>query len=87
MASSVMSVDTSQWSLWANAPDTAGTTAGTDPFDLGAMFQEPAFLSEAAAVAEALRSDAVWPGRHCSPRHRMPFNSRNEGSKCVSMTW
>ena len=29
------------------------------------------------------------PGRYCSPRHRMPCNSRNEGSgsKCVSMTW
>ena len=22
------------------------------------------------------------PGRCCSPRHRMPFDSRNEGSKC-----
>jgi hypothetical protein len=22
------------------------------------------------------------PGRHCSPHHRMPFNSTNEGSKC-----
>ena len=76
MASSVMSVDTSQWSLWANAPDTADAAAGTDPFDLNAMFQEPAFLSEAAAVAEALRSDAAGPGRYCSPRHRMPFNSK-----------
>jgi len=26
------------------------------------------------------------PGRYCSPRHRMPFNSRIEGAKCVSMT-
>ena len=24
----------------------------------------------------------VGPGRHCSPRHRMPVNSRNGGSKC-----
>ena len=23
---------------------------------------------------------------YCSPRHRMPFNSINEGSKCVWMT-
>jgi hypothetical protein len=22
---------------------------------------------------------------HAMPRHRMPFNSRNEGSNCVSM--
>ena len=27
------------------------------------------------------------PGRCRSPRHRMPCNSRNEGSKCVSITW
>ena len=26
---------------------------------------------------------AVGPARYCSPLHRMPFNSRNEGSKCV----
>jgi len=26
-------------------------------------------------------------GRYCSPRHGMPWNSRNEGSKCVSVTW
>ena len=28
----------------------------------------------------------VRPGRCCSPRHRMPRDSRNEGLKCVSMT-
>jgi len=27
------------------------------------------------------------PGRYCSPRHRMLFISRHEGSKCVSITW
>ena len=25
----------------------------------------------------------VGPARHCSPRHRVPFNSRNEGSRRV----
>ena len=29
----------------------------------------------------------VGPGGHCTPRHRMPFNSSNEGSRSVSMTW
>ena len=32
----------------------------------------------------------VAPSRYCycSPHHiRIPFNSRNDGSKCVSMTW
>ena len=27
------------------------------------------------------------PGRYYSPRHMVPFNSRNEGSKCATMTW
>jgi hypothetical protein len=31
--------------------------------------------------------DEVGRGRYRSPRHRMPYNSRNEGLKCVSMTW
>ena len=30
---------------------------------------------------------AVGPGRCCSPRHRMTFHSRNEGSKRVLMAW
>ena len=30
---------------------------------------------------------AVGPGAYCSPRHRMPFNSRIERSQRVSMTW
>ena len=29
----------------------------------------------------------IGPGSSCTPRHRMPFHSMNEGSKCVSMTW
>jgi len=28
----------------------------------------------------------VGPARCCSPRHKMLFYSRNEGSQCVSMT-
>ena len=34
----------------------------------------------------AARGEAVWrvgPGIYCSPRHRMPFKSRNEGLQCV----
>jgi hypothetical protein len=30
---------------------------------------------------------AVGSGKYFSPRQRMPFNSRNLGSKCVPMTW
>jgi hypothetical protein len=26
---------------------------------------------------------ALGAGIHCSPRHRVPFDSRREGSKCV----
>ena len=29
----------------------------------------------------------VRPGRYCSPRRRMPFNSSNEDSKRLLMTW
>ena len=35
---------------------------------------------DAALLVDAL---AVGLGRYCLPRHRMPFYSRNEGSKCV----
>ena len=34
--------------------------------------------SELAAVGKSAGSD-----RYCSPRHRMPLNSRNEGTYCV----
>jgi NAD(P)-dependent dehydrogenase (short-subunit alcohol dehydrogenase family) len=30
--------------------------------------------------------DEEGPGGYCSPRHRGPFNSRNKGADCVSMT-
>jgi hypothetical protein len=29
----------------------------------------------------------LGPGRYCSPRHRMPFNSIIAGQHCVSVTW
>jgi len=34
-------------------------------------------------VGHLPRDAAVGPAEYCSPRHRKPFNSRNEGSKCV----
>ena len=41
-----------------------------------------------ANVAERGDELEVRPGGYCAPRHRMPFNFlRNDGSKCVSMTW
>jgi hypothetical protein len=42
-----------------------------------------------AEVRAKEREWAVRPCRivRCSPRHRMPFDSRNEGSTRVSMTW
>ena len=35
------------------------------------------------ALGQALLAKKIGPGRHRSPRHTMPFNSRNEGSKYV----
>jgi hypothetical protein len=29
----------------------------------------------------------VGPGGHRSPHHRVPFNSRDKGATCVSLTW
>jgi hypothetical protein len=31
----------------------------------------------------AARAAAAGTHRWCSPRHRMPFDSRTEGSKCI----
>ena len=36
---------------------------------------------ECAAVHGFPAVFVVGPGSYCSPRHRMPFNSSNEGSK------
>jgi len=30
---------------------------------------------------------SVEPNRYCASHHRVPFTSRNESSKCVSMSW
>ena len=38
-------------------------------------------------TASDLRLPVVRPGRYCSPRHKLPFKSRNEGVNCVSVTW
>ena len=41
-------------------------------------------LERLGLAGNRLRSlPEVWPGRYCLPRHRMPFNSRNVGSKYV----
>lgn len=43
-----------------------------------------AFVLGPEGVDQALEAG---PGStYCSPRHRMPFNSTNKGSKCVSIT-
>jgi hypothetical protein len=38
-------------------------------------------------VLRAQWGRAVGPCRFCSPRHRLPFNSLNQGPKRLSMTW
>jgi len=47
-------------------------------------------INVASDLAESVREwgkmlafTSVGPGRYCSPRRRMPFNSSIEGSKCV----
>ena len=63
---------------WGSAPLAAAAAAPTD----GA-----GGISGSLAALQRLRDALVGPGRYCSPRHRMPFYPRNEGSKCVWMTW
>ena len=41
--------------------------------------------SDGALIAQMV--EEVGRGSDCSPRRRMPYDSINEGSKCVSMTW
>jgi len=45
----------------------------------------PALAAAEDRVKTAERE--VGPAQHCSPRHRMPCNSRNQSSECVPMTW
>jgi len=53
--------------------------------DLERLHPGDAFFSSRDVQGALLNVLMVWvgPGRYCSPRHRMPFNSRNEESRCV----
>jgi len=57
----------------------------------GMMGSDGAAASAAAAAAAVvIHSHAeaeVEPSRCCSPRHRMPYNPRNEPSTFMTMTW
>jgi hypothetical protein len=37
----------------------------------------------ASQPVDSENSHAVGPSGYCSPRHRAPFNPRDEGSQCV----
>ena len=39
--------------------------------------------SEMEILATGIEGVKAGPGGYCLPRHRMPFNSRNEGSRCI----
>ena len=62
-----------------NGSDVRGVALDGVPGEAVTLNEEAAYLIGGAFV-EWL---AVGPGRYCSPRHRMNFNFRNEGSKCV----
>ena len=46
-------------------------------------------LLRGAGVLRDAAADSVWvgPDVHCLPRHGSPFDSRNEGSMYLAMTW
>jgi hypothetical protein len=51
------------------------------------MIPDPAGPSTAGVVFPSYvgeKLQPVWPGKYCSPRHRMPFQVRNSNSK---MRW
>ena len=50
------------------------------PFDVSRVVVS---MLGAQAPVSSPHPPCSGPGRYCSPRYRMPFNSRNEGSKCV----
>jgi len=59
----------------SDALASAPATSGAVPVQSAALYAF--FLSLASALGPMPHAHAVvWPGRHCSPRHRMPFNSR-----------
>jgi len=67
--------------------DVAGNVVGTYPGD--EVEQRGVREAQEAGVPVVPHAHDLRPGpaRYCSPRHRKPFESRNEGSQCVSMTW
>ena len=69
----------------------AAETSRADAEGAAAKVKEDA-EAEAAEIRRAAQAEraalktearAVRPGEYWSPRHRMPFDSRDEGSKCV----
>ena len=69
--------------------DTAGAwsplTGGGGGELVDVRYTPPMFVT-AVEVHESF-STGAGPARCCSPRHRMPFTSRNEGPKRVLTTW
>ena len=55
-----------------------GASAAIDSYSLAVAYR--ALADNAAAKAMSMQAG---PGAYCLPRHRVPFNSRDEGSNCV----
>jgi len=65
-----------------------GSSRAATPFASAMASRCAAYVSgvlRKCGVISLVRS--LGPGRHCSPRHRMPLNPPDEGSTCVSTTW
>ena len=72
----------------ASGSETVSTLARETAYDIYAVVSDtrpdPRTINFNTTVLAVL---GAGPGAYCSSRHRMPFNLKNEGSKCVSMTW
>ena len=56
------------------------------PADINERFVlllDPILATGVSSIAAIDRLLKAGHGRYCSPHHRMSFNSRNEGSRCV----
>jgi len=62
--------------------DFAGVANAAELAAVAADFGFP-LMVKSRKLAYDGKGNAVGPGRYCSPRHKMPFDSIVEGSTCV----
>jgi len=67
----------------AAAVTAAAASAAASAAAAAAPAEAPDFFPATMPLLREMLSYAVGPDRNCSPLHRMPAHSRDEGSRCV----